>query len=309
MNDAEAGRILDIILTMRNETSPGAAAEGGAYNRRKIARAMRLGGPIKLLLPAFPAKSSNPEKTLGSLPDYGEVLALKRLDGLCRRIGEAYAPGARLMICSDGRVFSDLVSVSDEAVSRYGQGIARIIADYGLERLSTFDLEDAFPDCAGYEELRARLVSECAEPVSAVRERTLRDPASLQLFNGIHRFLFEDMLVLQPGLSRNKARLAAKELAYAVISRSNAWSGLVERRFPDAVRLSIHPQPAESRKIGVRLLPSASAWRTPWHSALLFDGKDHSLVRRREAEEMRAVLVQADGRYPYYMTESAHALN
>ena len=49
----------------------------------------------------------------------------------------------RLIVCSDGRVFSDLVEVADEAVSRYGSEIRRIIADHGLTRLDAFDLDAA----------------------------------------------------------------------------------------------------------------------------------------------------------------------
>lgn len=48
-----------------------------------------------------------------------------------------------------------------------------------------------------------------------------------------------------------------------MIQRSNAWSRLLERTFPDSVRLSIHPQFRVSAKIGVRLVDSADAWLTP----------------------------------------------
>src|SRR5215207_6597280 len=63
--------------------------------------------PVHLLLPAFPAKSPNTRKVLGKLPDMAEELALGFLEGVCREIKEHYPPGARVTVCSDGRVFSD----------------------------------------------------------------------------------------------------------------------------------------------------------------------------------------------------------
>lgn len=63
--------------------------------------------PIKLVLPAFPAKSPNRvDKVLGYLPDLGEELALAHLDGMCETIAEFYGPGAEVHIASDGIVYS-----------------------------------------------------------------------------------------------------------------------------------------------------------------------------------------------------------
>lgn len=303
-----AWRVLELVFQLRNLpawTGLEPAATGDGFHASRIEAFVRRGEPVRLVLPAFPAKSSNPEKTLGVLPDLGELLALRRLNRLCADIAAAHAPGARLTICSDGRVFSDLVQVTDEAVSAYGAEIRRIIADEGLEHLDAYDLDDVFPQDMSHDERRRALVAAHGEPLLAVRERVLQDADCRQLFNGIHRFLFEDLLALRPELSRTQLRLLSKDLAYETMQRSNAWSRLVESRFPEALRLSIHPQPASSRKIGVRLLPSSSIWRTPWHSAVLFDGKEHTLVRRREAEERGASLVRADGRYEFFVLPGA----
>ena len=269
--------------------------EGVSYHTGRIEAFIRRGERIQLVLPAFPAKSSNPEKTLGILPDYGEVLALARLDRLCVQIQAVYEPGAELVICSDGRVFSDLVQVADEAVSAYTAEIQRIIDANGFSRLSTYNLDDLFPAGTGHDETRWALAETYGEPIPVLRERIAQDPDTRQLYNGIHRFLFEDLVVLHPELSRTKVRNWSGELAYQVIQRSNAWSNLVAERFPEAVRLSIHPQPLHSRKIGVRLVPSNNIWRTPWHSAVLFDGSRFSLVRRADAERMGARLVRSGG--------------
>lgn len=62
--------------------------------------------PVRMILPAFPWKSVNRvEKVLGALPDFGEELALARLDRLCKDIGNIYAPGAEVHVATDGLVF------------------------------------------------------------------------------------------------------------------------------------------------------------------------------------------------------------
>ena len=66
--------------------------------------------PIKMILPAFPFKSPNSrDKVLGTLPDFGEELALAHLNGLCQNITEIYAPGADVYISSDGLVYNGKV--------------------------------------------------------------------------------------------------------------------------------------------------------------------------------------------------------
>lgn len=65
------------------------------------------GEPIKMLLPGFPFKSPNSrDKVLGKLPDLGEELALKHLNGLCENIKAVYEHGAEIHITSDGLVYN-----------------------------------------------------------------------------------------------------------------------------------------------------------------------------------------------------------
>jgi pyoverdine/dityrosine biosynthesis protein Dit1 len=65
------------------------------------------GEPIKMLLPGFPFKSPNSrDKVLSNLPDLGEELALKHLNGLCENIRAVYEHGAEIHITSDGLVYN-----------------------------------------------------------------------------------------------------------------------------------------------------------------------------------------------------------
>jgi pyoverdine/dityrosine biosynthesis protein Dit1 len=123
-----------------------------------------------------------------------------------------------------------------------------------------------------------------------------------QLYNGIHRFLFEDQVVLQPHKSRTQVRNECKGLAYHVIQRSNAWSRLIAECFPNALRLSIHPQDPHAEKIGILLTEAEDNWLTPWHGVVVLDESRFKLMRRQRAEELGAKVVERDGRASHYET-------
>lgn len=305
-----SSHILNLLFEIRNISHPLSAEDQDQeirqreYQLAKIEQYMANSAPIHMVLPAFPAKSPNPKKTLGTEPDLGEVLALQKLNTLCDQISEVYSPGAGITICSDGRVFSDVVLVQDNDVDTYGRVIRQIITDYGFKNLSTYSLEDFFAG-ASYDEMRRLLTEKFAEDLELLRERTKAESDALALFNGIHRFMFEDQLALFPDRSKNQSREKAKGLAYEVIRRSNAWSRVVEKEFPNSIRLSIHPQSIRSTKIGIRLLHSNDLWRTPWHSVTVFDGHSYFLAPRSEAEARGAVLKYAQDKYPFYALPEA----
>jgi pyoverdine/dityrosine biosynthesis protein Dit1 len=278
-----------------------------ALHQPRIQRFLAANAPIHFLLPAFPARSANPRKVLSPLPDMGEELALRFLQSVCDEVRELYPPGARITICSDGRVFNDLVGVRDEDVTAYQRDIAALIRAVPAPALDLFDLDDVFaePDFAA---VRHRLCRDHAEPLEVVVSRVRNFDLHRQQFNGIHRFLFEDLVVRSPGASRTQVRNHSKELAYQVIRRSQAWSRLIAQRFPDALRLSIHPQHPHAEKIGILLTPAEDNWLTPWHGVAVRAGDRFTLMWRSQAEDLGARPIYCDGRPSHYeMPPSAPA--
>ena len=108
--------------------------------------------------------------------------------------------------------------------------------------------------------------------------------------HGIHRFLFEDAVVLHPERSRTANRKATAARAWEVVERSEAWGALVAAAMPEALRLSIHPQPQVSEKIGIHLIDTADAWLTPWHAAAVVGEHGARLMKRADAEAEGATL-------------------
>ncbi len=270
-----------------------------ALHLPKVRHVLGTDEPVQLVLPAFPAKSANLKKVTGPLPDLGEELALRFLQERCDAIAKDHEPGAVLTICSDGRVFSDVVGVQDEDVTSYRLELIAMIQRLGLSSLRVFDLDDIHPN-TDYDAMREWLMKDYGESLEELEQRTREHQQHQQLFNGIHRFMFEDLAERQPELSRSQAKKQSKTLAYEVIRRSNAWSKLVAEFFPQTLRLSIHPQAAHSDKIGILLGEADDLWLTPWHGVALLEAERFRLTRRANAEQQGAVLVSRDGRSSHF---------
>jgi pyoverdine/dityrosine biosynthesis protein Dit1/AcrR family transcriptional regulator len=256
--------------------------------------------PIHLILPAFPAKSPNRQKVLGPLPDLGEEIALTFLQSLCDDIRQVYAPGARLSICADGRVFADLVQVSDAEVSAYNDVLKALIQRLGTPDLDVVNLEDLLATDS-FDAARAWIVAQYGEPLEELKARVRDTDHARALFNGIHRFVAEDGMALAPDKSKSRVKEESKEVAYEVIQRSNAWTRLLAQEFPHALRLSIHPQHPHSDKIGLRITRAADDWLTPWHGVVLLRANDYVLMKRYQAEELGATLVEKDGQPSHFV--------
>lgn len=290
--------VLDILLPHRRATD--ASTQPASAHRpqlEQLATMVEAGEPILFTLPGFPCKSPNPAKVLGHLPDEGERRSLRFLDDLCTRVAEVYPPGARILICSDGHVFADLIQVPDADVDAYGTELRALITQEKLDQLSTFDLRDIYGEMS-YVDKREAITIEHGPTVDELRSAVRSDEQILSLYRGITRFLVEDTAEFDG--SRSALQRECRRRAYGVIQRSRAWGQLVATHHPRSVRLSIHPQPAGATKFGIQLLSAKDSWTTPWHAAPLChpDGSI-KLLRRTDAERL-GHLVRRDGRPSHF---------
>ncbi|MGW1216749.1 L-tyrosine/L-tryptophan isonitrile synthase family protein [Streptomyces sp. NPDC002499] len=291
--------ILNLLLPHHRTTDPAhASAEAFPHQLGRITDFVRAGAPVVLTLPGFPCKSPNPAKVLGHLPDMGERLSLTFLNTLCTEIERVYPPGARMVICSDGHIFGDLIGVPDEHIDAYADELRLLISQLGLDRLSVFDLRDVLGDLP-HDAKRAHVHGRYAPPMDTLRREIRADDNALALYRGITRFLVEDTADHRG--TRSALQRVCRQRAYGVIQRSRAWGDLIASHHPSGVRLSIHPQPVGAPKFGIRLLDAPDAWTTPWHSAALrrTDGT-WTLVPKAEAAT-RGRLVRRDGRPSHFV--------
>lgn len=282
------------VLELANYTGEATDVRDIPLMRKMVAKMMN-GEKLIFILPAFPAKSPSPQKTAGLLPDLGEVLALQNLNRMCGEISGHYAPGAEVIICSDGRIFSDVVSVPDHHITDYAQGIDEIISEFNLSHLSTFSMDEMIPEKKG-DDLRLEVLTKYGMTKEEVREKAKNNPA---LFNGLHRFMIEDQMGISE-LSKNQLNKLMKEKTYELMKRSDAWSLLLEEKFGDVLRLSIHPYPLRAEKFGVKLVPSSSGWATPWHNVTVKTASGFELMHKKKALELGAVEKSFGGKYAYF---------
>lgn len=274
----------------------------------KIISAVENKKPVTFVLPAFPGKSPNPEKVLGPLPDHAERLSLHFLGTLCQQIKKFYTPGIKVILCSDGRVFSDVVGMKESHVTAYQVELDRLIKKMTPSCLSIFNLDDFYKE-HNFAQMRDELMKRYGNSLDFLKHK-IRNGAKPSanpdeqeanlMYRGITRFLFEDAIYTGQTKSRTAIQTESRSKAYEVIRRSNAWSQLIKEYFPDAVRLSIHPQTCGSKKLGIRLIGNES-WMTPWHGVAVESKNGYVLLKRSEAEALGAKLIySSDGRSSHY---------
>ncbi|KPI06882.1 Pyoverdine biosynthesis protein [Actinobacteria bacterium OK074] len=299
-----ATAILNLLLPHHRTTptplsTPPPTADAFPHQLRAIEAFVRENLPVVLTLPGFPCKSPNPAKVLGHLPDQGERLSLRFLDALCGEVERIHPPGARVVVCSDGHVFGDLIGVPDDHIDAYADELRELIRELALRRLSVFDLRDV-PGLHGlpHDAKRGRVDAQYAPAERELRAEVREGGHTLALYRGITRFLVEDTADFTG--TRSALQRACRQRAYGVIGRSRAWGAVVAEHHPAAVRLSIHPQPVGAAKFGIRLLDAPDAWTTPWHAAALqrADGSWTLMPRARAATLGR--LVRRDGRPSHF---------
>lgn len=270
----------------------------------KVLRFIKQNKTIEMILPAFPAKSPNRNKAIGHLPDYGEYLAIKNLVSLCREIKHVYAPGAKVIICSDGRVFADVIYVPDQHISEYRDELKAYTEQYKFDEIEFYNLENVFERINCYTTLREELMIGYGETLNNLRQRIKDTREASTMYKGVTKFMFEDYSGISAfsGLSRSAIQNKARQAAYRVIQRSNAWGKLLQQQFPDSLRLSIHPQYLISEKIGISLLTQNDVWTTPWHAVVVKDKQEIRLLPCSEAKKLNCVLVYNNGRPSHFET-------
>lgn len=322
MENTLATKILTEVMNYRRVPRSEGACEDlncqrcSSIHLSRIKSAVQKNEPVTFVLPAFPGKSPNTEKILGPLPDYAEQLSLHFLGELCTRIKKYYAPGIKIILCSDGRVFSDVVGIKESHVSAYQVELNRLIVEMSLSDISTFNLDDFYNDL-NFIQMRDELMKRYGKSLDFLKNKihngalissNSEEQEANRMYRGITRFLFEDSIHSGQTKSRSSIQKEARAKAYEVIRRSNAWSDLIAENFPYAVRLSIHPQSCGSKKLGIRLIGNES-WMTPWHGVAVETKEGYILLKRTEAESLGAELVFfPDGRPSHYKLQAKHSL-
>ncbi|KAJ5089076.1 hypothetical protein N7532_007760 [Penicillium argentinense] len=279
--------------------------------------------PIRMILPAFPFKSPNMrDKVLGTMPDFGEELALAHLNGLCKNIGIVYEPGADVYISSDGLVYNDILGVPDETVWDYGETLRQMAVEKGLHHVKfirLFELlehpwfktetpEDAKAYYLAHAScLRRELMFVFGDPSFDPDEAIKTDNDTCLTYRGYIKFLTKDLAHQEAtiSLSKRARQTQISQTARQMIVRGKMFAAAIRANRKDYVRLSIHESAGE-KKLSVSLIPQirGSLGFTPWHASVAV-GLDGS-YRTVHAEDVRDThdLIYRKGQ-PYYFREKS----
>ncbi|KAJ5980923.1 hypothetical protein N7481_008221 [Penicillium waksmanii] len=283
--------------------------------------------PIRMILPAFPFKSPNVrDKVLGTMPDFGEELALSHLNGLCDNIGKVYEPGADVYISSDGLVYNDILGVPDETVWDYGETLRHMAVEKGLHHVKFIRLFELLehpwfksetPEAAKAYYLahasclRRELMFVFGDPLFDPDEAIKTDNDTCLTYRGYIKFLTKDLAHQDSTvhLSKRARQAQVSQIARQMIVRGKMFAAAIKANRKDYVRLSIHESAGE-RKLSVSLIPQlrGSLGYTPWHASVAV-GLDGS-YRTVHAEDVRDThdLVYRNGQ-PYYFREKSDIFN
>ncbi|KAK5996382.1 Threonyl-tRNA synthetase [Cladobotryum mycophilum] len=293
---------------------------GGQMFKGHAMHWIRRDEPIRLTLPAFPFKSSNPEKVTGSLPDCGEYLGLQRLNQICLDIGKVYSRGGKVIIATDGAAFNDLLLISDEDVWNYGQAIRAMVQSNGfsknIEVLHAMEILELIEKDQLSEEGFYETIGQCREMIKdqfcagedEIRWLVNNDPDSRLTFTGFKAFCKVDMdntPMKKQAVSQKAYMKEIASLALNMMARSEGFGKLIRAKMPNHIRLSIHPS-SGAVKLSICLIPqpAGSVARSPWMSCVAV-GKD-GMKYTAHTKDVRAThnLVLKDG-MPWLYRERA----
>ncbi len=240
--------------------------------------------PIEFTILGFPFKAPVPLKTRRKLPDFGELVMLRRLHEFALGVGRFHAPGARIHIFAEG-AFARVNGMPQSDSDAYFDALVALseAAGFGetLVLHETSRIADETPGFLGVweemaEEIRARAKAGDEKTVTALREAR---PVTFHL-------------CANPGVSEEQLRLAylgdpaAAELRADLERRSDEgvirYRAFLEARdkvrlledfAPGALGLTVSPRPG---RIGVRPLPEP-ANVLPYHGVPVWNEAEKQL--------------------------------
>ncbi|QGA15106.1 hypothetical protein EYB26_002762 [Talaromyces marneffei] len=287
-----------------------------------ISRYVSEGVRLQACLPAFPFKSANKVyKVLGSLPDKAEELALERLNSLCMRIQEVYAPGAEILIISDGITYNDLLCISDRETWAYGEALRNMVVEKGFNNILFARIRDlldrSVPDkmseivyVANCTTFRRLLLNRFGKDDIDIDHEIATNPDTKLTYLGYKRFLESDLQYIYPrgeNRSAHSYKRDCKYLAKQMLIRGYAFAQAIKNAFPHHLRLSIHESISGS-KLPISLLNTTTGFTTPWHCAVaqLANGIWVSAPMGEFSRDDRLELVHVNGNPSHYREKQNH---
>ena len=241
------------------------------YYEEGIRNAVQRDMPLEFVLPSFPVKCFNPLKVRRRTPDLAEVGCLSRLYSLCRDIEQIYQPGAMVILVTDGLVYAPIFREPIAHAQRYREEIDELIVDLGYRKyITSVDMgdlvasrEDEFNRI--YQMVEIRVADHYERyPNDSDRQRLIENTMTninLTMYperDLIDFFVNENNSALQEEI---RERATASAFEYLVFNQTLREIELVQRAFPNALRVTCHPKEGQ---LGLHLV-HPNSFNYPWN--------------------------------------------
>ncbi|MEP3297815.1 MAG: L-tyrosine/L-tryptophan isonitrile synthase family protein [Pseudoruegeria sp.] len=248
-------------------------AEGDKFDihgKKKLTEKLEIflkqGRPIELVLPGFPFKSpASHSKTSGQKPDLGEVVALQRIEEMCKAIVNIYPKGVSFTIVSDGTTFNDIIGVSDDDMRYYRDTVQTLLS---CPHITWASLTDLVGECDSPDAYRAALIEKANLPYADLNAFIKAVSANTELrtaHDSMCSFLYNDLLPRSENSFDEDAFFAAiREKSYQMTYRHRALSAVVANTYPEAIRLSVHQYTNSGEKLTFGFDATTNPV-APWH--------------------------------------------
>lgn len=242
------------------------------------------GRPIEFTILGFPYKAPVPLKTRRILPDFGELVMLKRLHELARAVGVIHAPGARIHVFAEGafaktsgkpQADSDAYFAAlDEMVAAAGYGATLVLHETAGIAERTPGFSEVWQETAA--DIKARAAAGDEKTVRALRDSL---PVTFHLLSVLDHpeDLVRRAYLGDPSAAALRAELDARAaegvILYRAFLEARDRVKLLEQFAPGALGMTVSPRPG---RLGVRPLP-VPATALPYHGIPVWDPVANSL--------------------------------
>lgn len=239
---------------------------------------------IEFVLPSFPGKSPNINSSFNGKFGYEEQYSINNITKLLHEIRALYSIGAKIYIVHDGHLFTDLnITRSDYELSEYINEFRKRISD----DIISISLNDLVGE-KKYVDSRNKFINQY---VKQLDEKLLSGDLVKKeiLFTKIE---FENQIKKEDNISNNQLQMISKKIAKESLLRKQGLSNCIADKFPNAIRLSIHYQESDSKKLGFKLIDKAINFGSPWFNIIymcnngdIILGKKNWFIENRKLTE------------------------
>lgn len=319
---AVAGAIVDVLLLDRYRRGPATnLLDVRADVEALIARRVEARAPLEIVIPSFPGRPSNPLTHVRAQPDLGEAAAFLRLWQISEHVRTFYDPGLRFVISLDGRAYAPFYGYTPQVFEPYPRDLRRLLDEMGVgDVVHLVDLQSLVDERADefhalHAQVTDELTAQWADPDYAFRDELVE---SMKLGVNTAAIHAAAIKLVKYYDAAGDVTAAVARMREAVHSQAFATAfaymcflvtikrmELLARRFPGALRGTVHPKPGQYSPYLVRETTKI----VPWHGVAVMRPNGHvDCVYESEIFEApeRYTAVFVDGEYtPFYYEEAA----